>query len=162
MDPNKRLKEINEQMNLLRAERNKIEEEMRDELKKKEQDEKIPFVGKCYKIKKSALRRDTYYPYLVAFKILDVNINGDSRDARCVCVHNGLIKMNCGLGIKNEVVSLWSFAAKRMIYKPNEPRLIDNFQEITEDEFNEILNNTLEDIKTKTDFDNNKKFNIFE
>lgn len=116
----------------------------------KENEEKArceKYVGKYFKTKGL---EDNITDYVYAFKILNLERDFDFRYARCLSVING----HRSSSIKEYGISVIThpifYANKRnMIYDDSTPKMIDYYQEISEEEFKEIYKQYIDKFEKK-------------
>ena len=148
-----KIEEIEKQRDALAKERDAIRKEIDEEKRKQELDERITYIGKCYKLKR--LCKSESYPNVIAFKILSIDSEDRSYYARCVTITKGH-RYTCWTeyGILNQVLSLWYYDTKRMMHNSSDKRTIELFEEISEEEFNIMKEEAYKNIEK--DCDNRK------
>ena len=151
MDKRKqRIDELEEIINSARRERDSLKKEISDEQYKTINNERRKYIGKCFKLINDKKRSESY-SNIYAFKIISFDRDEDDRllsDVRCLTLCNGY-RYTCWQenGITSQVISLWSPDKRRLMSSVNDTKTIDCFKEISNEEFTELLNKNIEDIK---------------
>lgn len=143
-----RMKEIDDERNRLRAERQEYEdyfERKRQEARKTEHQQHI---GKCYvKHGPSILKNNANLEGIVAFKILKVLPEPQEHRAECLVIADGYRYSSGDVrGITIENLSLWAPAFNHMMAKPTDPKVIDNYKECTIEEFADLYKKYMEQL----------------
>lgn len=138
-----RIKEINEQRELLKGELVTYQNYFTDKRLKELQNERSKSVGKCYKTNGNSLNNNQE---IFAFKILEAPLLNHN-STKCLVVLNDELKKK--KGIIEENISLWSANKLRLLQKESDPKMIDFYYEISEKEFNQICDEMLSHILLK-------------
>lgn len=142
-----RMKEIDKERRELTAERQKYEKYFSDKKKKEELNNRIKFEGKCFSTKNLS---NNEHKYIKAFKILKVLPEPNERYAECIAINDGC-RSSCWdeLGIQRKILPLWELNASRLMSKESDPKMIDMYKEITQEEFNLIYEKYKQEIESE-------------
>lgn len=140
------MKEIEEQLDKLRKERKEHEDYFFEKSKQDKRKEHRECIGKCYVSKEL---RENENSHVKAFKVLEVLEFPNENYARCLVLIDGIEK-NCWnvQAIKIEVLGLWTPNISRLMYNESDPKVIDFYKEISQEEFESLYrdyNNRLDD-----------------
>lgn len=141
-----RMKEIDEERDKLRDERKTYENYFYDQkLKEKYKDHK-QFEGKCFLTKG---QKENKCHYVKAFKIVKVLDTPNENMAQCVVLIDGH-RSNVWdeYGIQIMTLGLWSQNTVRLMFKEADPKMIDFYEEISEEKFENLYreySNNIED-----------------
>ena len=141
-----RIKEIDKERDNLRKEKEEYEKYFSDKKLKEQLNNHKQYIGKCFISKNESSNEQKQ---IKAFKVLRVLENPNERYAECIALVDGY-ESNCWnvKAIKNQVIGLWTHNTLRLMNKETDPKVIDFYKEISQEEF-EILyreyQNDLED-----------------
>lgn len=140
-----RMKVIDQEREQLRTERQKYENYFYDKKKKEALSNHRKFEGKCFVTKNL---QENKYNYIKAFKILKVLSEPNERYADCIVIIDG-IRSNCWneFGIQGMTLSLWTSNQLRLMNKETDPKMIDMYEEITQEKFDSIYKKYIQEIK---------------
>lgn len=142
-----RMREIDKERRELKVERQKYEEYFSDKKKKEELNNRIKFEGKCFSTKNLSSNE---HKQIQAFEILKVLSEPNEKYAECVAVIDGRrISSKSKLGIQIMILPLWEPNASRLMNKESDPKMIDMYKEITQEEFNSIYEKYRQEIESK-------------
>ena len=141
-----RIKEIDRERNNLRKEREEYEKYFSDKRLKEQLDNRKKYIGKCF-ISKNELNNEK--KQIKAFKVLRILENPNERYAECIAIVDGY-ESNCWnvKAIKNQVIGLWTHNKLRLMNSESDPKVIDFYKEISQEEFETLYReyqNNLED-----------------
>lgn len=142
-----RIKEIDKERRELKAERQEYEKYFSDKRKKEELNNRIKFEGKCFSTKNLS---SSEHKHIQTFKILKVLSEPDETYAECIVVIDGC-RSSCKnkLGVQIMTLPLWESNAYRLMSKESDPKMIDMYKEITQEEFNSIYEKYKQEIESK-------------
>ena len=141
-----RIKEIEKQRQELSDEKRKYETYLYEKKKQKDRKKRECFIGKCF-VTKDDRRNET--KYIKAFKILKLEDEKSDKYAECLIVKDGYHNTAWEeKGVMTSVLGLWTANTMRMLSNPNEPKMIDMYKEITQEEFDKLFD---ESMKTLSD-----------
>lgn len=141
-----RMKEIDDERNRLRAERNEYENYFERKRQEQVAAEHQKYEGKCYiAYEASILKGRVKIEDIKAFKILKTLPNPNNRYAECLVITDGC-RHSCfpERGIMIETLPLWTPANNTMVSKPTDPKVIDNYKECTIEEFADLYKKYME------------------
>ena len=141
-----RMKEIDNERNMLGKEREEYEKYFSDKRIKEQLNNHKQYVGKCFVSKNEPSNEQTQ---IKAFKVLGILENPNERYAECIALVDGY-ESNCWnvKAIKNQVIGLWKHNKFRLMNSESDPKVIDFYREISQEEFETLYreyNNDLED-----------------
>ena len=141
-----RMKEIDNERNMLRKEREEYEKYFSDKRIKEQLNSYKQYIGKCFV---SNNEQSNEQKQIKAFKVLRILENPNERYAECIVLVDGY-ESNCWnvKAIKNQVIGLWNHNKLRLMTKETDPKVIDFYREISQEEFKTLYreyNNDLED-----------------
>ena len=141
-----RMKEIDNERNKLKEEREEYEKYFSDKRIKEQLNNHKQYVGKCFVSKNEPSNEQTQ---IKAFKVLGILENPNERYAECIALVDGY-ESNCWnvKAIKNQVIGLWKHNKFRLMNSESDPKVIDFYREISQEEFETLYreyNNDLED-----------------
>ena len=141
-----RIKEIDKERYNLRKEKEEYEKYFSDKRLKERLNNNKQYIGKCF-ISKNESSNDQ--KQIKAFKVLRVLENPNERYAECIALVDGR-ESNCWnvKAIKNQVIGLWTNNKFRLMGSETDPKVIDFYKEISQEEFETLYreyNNDLED-----------------
>lgn len=128
------IKSLNYKINALRKERDEYKEQLEEEKKNKDLEDRKKYVGK-YFVYNGYRIRDSKSDGIKAFKVLKVI---DEYSATCLILCK--CTDDCGnlidkIAIKIANVGLWTHNVMRFMHTTKDPLVIDYFTEITNEEF---------------------------
>lgn len=131
-----RMKEIDKERNKLKEEREKYEKYFSDKKLKEQLDDYKQYVGRCFTSKNF---RENEQNQIKAFKVLEILESPNERYARCVALIDGY-ESNCWnvKAIKNQVIGLWTHNKLRLMNSESDPKVIDFYKEISQEEFEKL------------------------
>lgn len=146
-----RINELEDIINKARKERDLLKNEIINEKNKNINNERKKYIGKCFILINKNIKSKSY-ENVYAFKILSFE-QEDERElkyVRCLTLCNGYNK-SCWkeIGIINQVMSLWSPDTLKMISSPQDIKTIDLFKEISNEDFKELLNKSINKLVIK-------------
>ena len=141
-----RIKEIDKERNNLRKEKEEYEKYFLDKRLKEQLDNRKKYIGKCF-ISKNELNNEE--KQIKAFKVLRILENPNEEYAECIALVDGY-ESNCWnvKAIKNQVIGLWTNNKFRLMGSKTDPKVIDFYREISQEEFETLYReyqNNLED-----------------
>ena len=141
-----RIKEIDKERYNLRKEKEEYEKYFSDKKLKEQLNNHKQYIGKCF-ISKNELSNEQ--KQIKAFKVLRILENPNERYAECIVLVDGY-ESNCWnvKAIKNQVIGLWTHNKFRLRNSESEPKVIDFYREISQEEFETLYReyqNNLED-----------------
>ena len=141
-----RIKEIDKERYNLRKEKEEYEKYFSDKRLKEQLNNHKQYIGKCF-ISKNESSNDQ--KQIKAFKVLRVLESPNERYAECIALVDGY-ESNCWnvKAIKNQVIGLWTNNKFRLIGSETDPKVIDFYKEISQEEFETLYReyqNNLED-----------------
>lgn len=140
-----RMKEIDEERNKLSLEKRKYEKYFEDKKKKEELNSRRSYIGKCF-ISKDDVRNEN--KHIKAFKIVDILNEPNTRYADCVTLIDGY-ENNCWntRAVKFQVVGLWHYNKIQTYHDESDPKMIDFYKEITQEEFKSLYKEYINSIE---------------
>ena len=100
------------------------------------------YIGNCY----IATKYREKYPYIIAFKIIDVP--DSSYQDRAVCITISSNNFPKCLSVTNEILSLWSHDGNCLIPTEGALQVIDKYRRISSEEVDDMLNEHFQKILT--------------
>ena len=142
----KRMKEINRERDKLSLEKKKYEEYFADKKRRELLDDHKNYIGKCFI---TCEKLENKNKHIKAFKIIDVLDNPNERYASCVVLIDEH-RRTCWekYGVKIMTLGLWTMNTLRMMSRESDPKVIDFYKEITQEEFEQM---SVEYLKEVTD-----------
>ena len=141
-----RMKEIDEERNNLRKEKEEYEKYFLDKRLKEQLDNRKKYIGKCFISKNESSNEQKQ---IKAFKVLDLE-NSNERCAECIALVDGY-ESNCWnvKAIKNQVIGLWTYNKLRLMNSESDPKVIDFYREISQEEFETLYREYKNDLEDK-------------
>ena len=141
-----RIKEIDKERDNLRKEKEEYEKYFSDKKLKEQLNNHKQYIGKCFLSKNESSNEQKQ---IKAFKVLRILENPNERYAECIALVDGY-ESNCWnvKAIKNQVIGLWTNNTLRLMNKETDPKVIDFYKEISQEEFETLYReyqNNLED-----------------
>ena len=142
-----RIKEIDKERNNLKKEREEYEKYFSDKRIKEQLNSYKQYVGKCFV---SNNEQSNEQKQIKAFKVLRILENPNERYAECIVLVDGY-ESNCWnvKAIKNQVIGLWNHNKSRLINKETDPKIIDFYKEISQEEFETLYREYKNDLEDK-------------
>ena len=142
-----RIKEIDKERNNLRKEKEEYEKYFLDKRLKEQLDNRKKYIGKCF-ISKNELSNEQ--KQIKAFKVLRILENPNERYAECIALIDGY-ESNCWnvKAIKNQVIGLWTHNKLRFMNSETDPKVIDFYREISQEEFETLYREYQNDLEDK-------------
>lgn len=142
-----RIKEIDKERNNLRKEKEEYEKYFLDKRLKEQLDNRKKYIGKCF-ISKNELSNEQ--KQIKAFKVLRILENPNEEYAECIALVDGY-ESNCWnvKAIKNQVIGLWMHNKLRLMNKETDPKVIDFYKEISQEEFETLYREYKNDLEDK-------------
>lgn len=142
-----RMKEIDEERDKLRSERKKYEDYFADKKLKERLSDYQKYIGKCYITKNLAHNK---HDYIKAFKILQVLDAPNANFAICLALIDGY-RSNCWVeyGVQIMAMLVWGHNDLRLMPKESDPKVIDFYEEITQEEFENLYREHINNIEDK-------------
>lgn len=140
-----RMKEIDEELNRIRSERKKYEDYFADKKQKEKLNNHKKDIGKCYKTKNLP---NNAHQHIKAFKILQVHNAPNENSAICSALIDGY-NGTCWTeyGIQTRTIRVWGHNEIRLMPKESDPNVIDFYEEITQEEFETLYREYLNNIE---------------
>ena len=140
----KRINEIDKEREQLKQEKEKYLRQLETvELKNKYKEHK-KCIGNCYMATKYRER----YPHIIAFKIIDVPSSSYQDKAVCITISSNNFP-KC-LSVSNEILSLWSQDRDCLMSIEGALQVIDKYEQISSEEFDDMLNEHFQKILIDT------------
>ena len=142
-----RIKEIDKERNNLRKEKEEYEKYFLDKRLKEQLKKRKKYIGKCF-ISKNELNNEE--KQIKAFKVLRILENPNEEYAECIALVDGY-ESNCWnvKAIKNQVIGLWTNNKFRLMNKETDPKVIDFYKEISQEEFETLYREYQNNFKDK-------------
>ena len=145
-----RMKEIDQERNKLASERKDYENYFNN---KKQQDrlkDHKEYIGKCYVKKDGVHYYENTNKHIKAFKIIDVLEPHNENYAVCITLIDGL-NSTCWneYGLKIMTLNVWGYNKFQMINKESDPKVIDFYKEITQEEFEKLYHEYQSNLEDK-------------
>lgn len=142
-----RMKNIDKEREELKAERQKYEKYFSDKKKREVLNNHIKFEQKCFSTKNLS---NNEHRYIKAFKILKVLSEPNERWAECIVIIDGC-RSSCWdeFGIQGMTLPIWIPNTSRLMSKESEPKMIDMYEEITQENFNSIYEKYRKEIESR-------------
>ena len=142
-----RIKEIDKERNNLRKEREKYEKYFSDKILKEQLNNRKQYIGKCFISKNESSNEQKQ---IKAFKVLRILENPNERYAECIALVDGY-ESNCWnvKAIKNQVIGLWTYNKFRLMNGESDPKVIDFYREISQEEFETLYREYKNDLENK-------------
>lgn len=143
----KRMKEIDKERDNLKSERQKYEKYFSDKKRKELLECHSKFEGKCFSTKNLS---GNEYSHIKAFKILKVLSEPNEHYAECIAIIDGL-RSSCWneFGIQGMTLPLWIPNALRLMSRESDPKVIDMYEEISQEDFVALYNTYKKEIADK-------------
>lgn len=141
-----RMKEIDRERDKLRKEKEEYESYFHNKKKEEALSSHRVFVGKCFITKDF---RDNKQKHIKAFKIIE--LCNQERYAKCIAlVDRTIVPDECKeYGIQIVKLGLWTPNQLCLMNKPDDPKIIDYYKEISQGEFNELYDNYKQSLDDK-------------
>ena len=134
-----RMKEIDKIRNELKNEKEEYENYFYKKRLDQELEDRRKFIGKCF-VSNYKCVQDNNNKWLMAFKIIDILEEPNSRYANCIVLIFGHRKTCFSeYGIQEMTLPLWYPNSNRIMSK-SEPNLIEFYKEISAEKFKEMAN----------------------
>lgn len=147
-----RIKEIDKVRDELGDEKRKYEHYFYEKAKQDLAESHKKYVGKCYIAIDSLANEDEH---IRAFKIIHVCVPPDEKYANCIALIDGYRYTGYReYGVQLMTLPLWYSNTRRMISSPYDPKMIDFYKEITNEEFWELYDKFESNVKNAR-FDRN-------
>ena len=142
-----RIKEIDKERYNLRKEKEEYEKYFSDKRLKEQLNNHKQYVGKCFLSKNESSNENKQ---IKAFKVLRILENPNERYAECIALVDGY-ESNCWnvKAIKNQVIGLWTNNTLRLMNKETDPKVIDFYKEISQEEFETLYREYQNDLEDK-------------
>ena len=152
----KRMKEIDEERDKLKKEKEEYESYFSNKKKGEEINQRKALEGKCF-VSADIKTRFNDKGYIKAFRILNVLEHPNECSAECLVLIDGF-RSSCWAeyGIQIMTLGLWYPNQLRLKNNPEDPKMIDLYKEISEQEFFELYRrygNSLDDKVGLVDFE---------
>ena len=139
-----RIREIENQRTHLARERDDLKRQV-DEIDKVEKDKMyLSIVGKCYKLKLTENIKSSGLEKTYAFKVLEHKQNGLYRVVR---IDTRIPHGKHFHSVRDTSMYLFYTDTNRMMAKSTDTKLINKFEEITDEEFKEIFGELMEELR---------------
>lgn len=135
-----RIKEIKKEEDVLMAERAKYEQYFADKKRENELSELKSFIGKYFITRNLDTNKNKH---IKAFKIFNI---GDMRYAECVVLIDSFNNGIREFGIKTMNLPLWHQSLFRTNRREPEPKMIDMYTEILEEEFVKMRDEVVQEL----------------
>ena len=142
-----RIKEIDKERYNLRKEKEEYEKYYSDKRVKERLNNHKQYIGKCF-ISKNESSNDQ--KQIKAFKVLRVLESPNERYAECIALVDGY-ESNCWnvKAIKNQVIGLWTNNKFKLMGSELDPKVIDFYKEISQEEFETLYREYQNNLKDK-------------
>lgn len=142
-----RMKEIDKERNKLKEEREGYEKYFSDKKLKEQLNDHKQYIGKCFISKDYS---ENEQKQIKAFKVLEILESPNERYAQCIALIDGY-ESNCWnvKAIKNQVVGLWTHNRLRLMNNESDPKVIDFYKEISQEEFEKLYKEYQGDLDDK-------------
>ena len=142
-----RIKEIDKERYNLRKEKEEYEKYFSDKRLKEQLNNHKQYVGKCFLSKNESSNENKQ---IKAFKVLRILENPNEKYAECIALVDGY-ESNCWnvKAIKNQVIGLWTNNTLRLMNKETDPKVIDFYKEISQEEFETLYREYQNDLEDK-------------
>lgn len=140
-----RIKEINQETKKLSLEKREYENFLFNKKKNERFESHKRYIGKCY-ISKGFVGNEN--KYIKAFKIIKILDKPNENKALCTALVDGY-RTTCWkeYGIQNMVLDVWGYNKYRMINEESDPKVLDFYNEITQEEFERLYREHLNKIE---------------
>lgn len=140
-----RMKQIDKERDALRFEKEKYEKYFSNKRREQALENNKTYIGKCFITRGMS---DNEQKYIKAFKILEILDNPNESYALCEVLIDGC-RYTCfkEYGIQIMTLGLWTHNNLRLMNKESDPNMIDFYKEISEDEFQKLYTEHLNNIK---------------
>ena len=142
-----RMKEIDNERNKLKEEREEYEKYFSNKRLKEQLNDRKQYIGKCFISKNEPSNKNNQ---IKAFKVLRILENPNERYAECIALIDGY-ESNCWnvKAVKNQVIGLWNHNKSRLMNSESEPKVIDFYREILQEEFETLYREYQNDLEDK-------------
>ena len=142
-----RMKEIDNERNKLKEEREEYEKYFSNKRLKEQLNDRKQYIGKCFISKNEPSNNNNQ---IKAFKVLRILENPNERYAECIALIDGY-ESNCWnvKAVKNQVIGLWNHNRSRLMNSESEPKVIDFYREILQEEFETLYREYQNDLEDK-------------
>lgn len=142
-----RMKEIDNERNKLKEEREKYEKYFSNKRLKEQLNNQKQYIGKCFISKNESSNKQNQ---IKAFKVLGILEDPNERYAECIALIDGY-ESNCWnvKAIKKQVIGLWTHNKLRLMNKETDPKVIDFYKEISQKEFELLYREYQKDLEDK-------------
>ena len=142
-----RMKEIDNERNKLKEEREEYEKYFSNKRLKEQLNDHKQYIGKCFISKNEPSNEQKQ---IKAFKVLRILENPNERYAECIALIDGY-ESNCWTvkAIKNQVIGLWTHNKFRIMNSETDPKVIDFYKEISQEEFETLYREYQNNLKDK-------------
>lgn len=135
-----RIRQIDKEREKLRLEQKEYEDYFANKRRNTELDNHKKYIGKCYITKNLKNNNNSD---VKAFKIINVLDTPNERNALCTTLINGCREY----GVQNMVLGIWCANERRMMSNESDPKMIDFYNEITQEEFKSLYREYLNNIE---------------
>lgn len=144
----KRIKELDEDIEKLRKERNEYQEQLISKKRNNKIEERKKLLGKCFVQKTGIDNVGNNNKEIKAFKIIELLNEPNENYAKCLVLYSGHSD-NCWteLSIKVKVLGLWTKSVTRLMYRESDPDVIDFYDEISNKNFEVLFDEYLGDLE---------------
>ena len=139
-----RINQLDEEIDKLRKERDGYRKELSDERILHIQEERTAYVNKCFVL--SGIYKNKP---IKAFKILENYPYPRENYARCVVLYDNTDPLHNEAFISVKDLGLWCNEPKRLMPLKNDPKMIDFYDEISQEEFSKMYRKYVEDMNIK-------------
>lgn len=142
-----RMKEIDNERNKLKEEREEYEKYFLNKRLKEQLNDHKQYIGKCFISKNEPSNEQKQ---IKAFKVLGILENPNEGYAECIALIDGY-ESNCWnvKAIKNQVIGLWTHNKLRLMNSESDPKVIDFYKEISQEEFETLYREYKNDLEDK-------------
>ena len=142
-----RIKEIDKERNNLREEKEEYEKYFLNKRLKEQLNNRKQYIGKCFISKNEPNNEEKQ---IKAFKVLRILENPNEEYAECIALIDGY-ESNCWnvKAIKNQVIGLWTNNKLRLMSSESDPKVIDFYKEISQEEFETLYREYKNDLEDK-------------
>ena len=142
-----RMKEIDNERNKLKEEREIYEKYFSDKKSKERLEDRKQYIGKCFISKNE---QNNKQKQIKAFKILEIIGYPNERYTQCIALIDGY-ESNCWnvKAVKIQVIGLWTYNENKLMNNESDPKVIDFYEEISQEEFEKLYREYQNDLDNK-------------
>ena len=142
-----RMKEIDNERNKLKEEREIYEKYFSDKKSKERLEDRKQYIGKCFISKNE---QNNKQKQIKAFKILEIIGYPNERYTQGIALIDGY-ESNCWnvKAVKIQVIGLWTYNENKLMNNESDPKVIDFYEEISQEEFEKLYREYQNDLDNK-------------